>query len=164
MTPWAATRQASMSFPTSQSLLKLMCVDSVMLNNHLVLCHPLLPLPSTFPSRRIFSSESSLHIRWPKYWSFSFRIIPSNERSGLISFGVDCFDLLAVQGTLSSMCLSPIRTQVMDSGLTWIIQDSLLSRISPTSAIADPKELAGERPAAPSPHFPSKVTVTGFRG
>ena len=82
-TPWAATRQASMSFPTSQSLLKLMCVDSVMLNNHLVLCHPLLPLPSTFPSRRIFSSESSLHIRWPKYWSFSFS--PSSEYSALIS-------------------------------------------------------------------------------
>ena len=85
-TPWAATRQASMSFPTSQSLLKLMCVDSVMLNNHLVLCHPLLPLPSTFPSRRIFSSESSLHIRWPKYWSFSFSVSPSSEYSGLMSF------------------------------------------------------------------------------
>ena len=141
-----------------------MSIESVMPSNHLTLCRSLFLLLSIFPSITVFSSESSLHIRWPKYWSFSFRIIPSNERSGLISFGVDCFDLLAVQGTLSSMCLSPIRTQVMDSGLTWIIQDSLLSRISPTSAIADPKELAGERPAAPSPHFPSKVTVTGFRG
>ena len=102
-TPWAATRQASMSFPTSQSLLKLMCVDSVMLNNHLVLCHPLLPLPSTFPSRRIFSSESSLHIRWPKYWSFSFSVSPSSEYSGLMSFRMDWLDLLAVQGTLKSL-------------------------------------------------------------
>ena len=163
-TPWTAARQASLSFTISQSLLKLMSIESVMPSNHLTLCRSLFLLFSIFPSITVFSSESSLHIRWPKYWSFSFRIIPSNERSGLISFGVDCFDLLAVQGTLSSMCLSPIRTQVMDSGLTWIIQDSLLSRISPTSAIADPKELAGERPAAPSPHFPSKVTVTGFRG
>ena len=102
-TPWAATRQASLSFPTSQSLLKLMSIDSVMLNNHLVLCHPLLLLLSTFPRSRIFSSESALCIRWPKYWSFSFSVRPSNEYSGRISFSIDWLDLLAVQGTLKSL-------------------------------------------------------------
>ena len=102
-TPWAATRQASLSFPTSQSLLKLMSIDSVMLNNHLVLCHPLLLLLSTFPRSRIFSSESALCIRWPKYWSFSFSVSPSNEYSGRISFSIDWLDLLAVQGTLKSL-------------------------------------------------------------
>ena len=103
VTPWAATRQASLSFPTSQSLLKLMSIDSVVLKNHLILCHPLLLLPSTFPSSRIFSSESALCIRWPKYWSFSFSVSPSNEYSGRISFSIDWLDLLAVQGTLKSL-------------------------------------------------------------
>ena len=96
-TPWTAARQASLSFTISQSLIKLMSIESVMPFNHLILCCPLLLLPSIFPSIRVFSSELSLRIRWPKYWSFS--ISPSNEYSGLISFGNDWFDLLAVQGT-----------------------------------------------------------------
>ena len=85
-----------------QSLLKLMSIESMMTSNHFILCRPLLLLPSVFPSIRVFSNESALHIRWPKYWSFSFSINPSNEYSGLISFRIDCFDLLAVQGTLKS--------------------------------------------------------------
>ena len=100
VTPWAAAQLASLSFTVSQSLLKLMCIDSVMPSNHLILCLPLL-LPTTiFPSIRVFSSESAVHIKWPKYWSFSFSISPSNE--GLISFRINSFDLLAVQGTLKS--------------------------------------------------------------
>ena len=102
-TPWPAAYQASLSIISSQSLLKLMSIKSVMPSNHLILCHPLLFLPSIFPSIRVFSNESILRIRWPKYWSFSFNISPSNEHSGLISFRVDWFDLLAVQGTLKSL-------------------------------------------------------------
>ena len=102
-TPWTATRQASLSFTISQTLLKLMPIESVMPSSHLVLCHPLLLLPSIFPSIRVFSNESALRIRCPKYWSFSFSISPSNEYSGLISFRVDWFGLLAVQGTLKSL-------------------------------------------------------------
>ena len=102
-TPWTAARQVSLSFTSSQSLLKLMSIESVMPSNHLILCHPLILLPSIFPSIRVFSNESVLHIRWPKYWSFSFSICPSNEYSGLISFRIDWFDLLAVQGTLKSL-------------------------------------------------------------
>ena len=101
--PWTAARQASLSFTFSQSLLKLMSIESVMPYSHLILCHPLLLLPSVFPSIRVFSNESALHIRWPKYWSFSFSISPSNEYSGLISFRMDWFDLLAVQRTLQSL-------------------------------------------------------------
>ena len=89
--------------PNSQSLLKLMSIESVMPSNHLIFCHPLLLLPSTFPSIRVFSNESVLHIRWPKYWSFSVNISPSNEYSGLISFRMDLLNLLAVQGTLKSL-------------------------------------------------------------
>ena len=102
-TPWTAACQASLSITNSQSLLKLMSIESVMPSNHLILCHPLLLLLSIFPSIRVFFSESVLHIRWPKYWSFSFSISPSNEHSGLISFRMDWFDLLAVQGTLKSL-------------------------------------------------------------
>ena len=94
--------QASLSFSISWSLLKLMSIESIMPSNHLIVCCPLL-LPSIFPSSRVFSSESALCIRWPKYWSFSFSISPSNEYSGLISFRIDWFDLLAVQGTLTSL-------------------------------------------------------------
>ena len=101
-TPWTAACQASLSFTNSRSLLKLMAIESVIPSNHLILCHPLLLLPSIFPSIRVFSKESVL-IRWPKYWSFSFSISPSNEYSGLISFRIDWFDLLAVQGTLKSL-------------------------------------------------------------
>ena len=100
-TPWTAARQSSLSSTISQSLLKLMSTESVMPSNHLILCHSFLLLLSVFPSIRVFSNESVLHIKWPKYWSFS--ISPSNEYSGLISFRIDWFDLLAVQRTLKSL-------------------------------------------------------------
>ena len=102
-TPWIAARQASLSITNSQSSLKLMFIESVMPSSHLILCHPLLFLPPIPPSIRVFSSESNLHMRWPQYWSFSFNISPSSEHSGLISFRMDCLDLLAVQGTLKSL-------------------------------------------------------------
>ena len=101
VTPWTAARQASLSITNSQSLLKLMFIKLMMPSNHLILCCPLLLPPSVFPSIRVFSNESVLRIRWPKYWSFS--ISPSNEYSGLISFRIDWFDLLSVQGTLKSL-------------------------------------------------------------
>ena len=103
VTPWTAACQASMSFTLSGSLLKFMSTELVMLSNHLVLCHTLLLLPSIFPSFRVFSNESAFHIRWPKYWSFSFSISPSKEYSGLISFRIDLFYLLTVLGTLKSL-------------------------------------------------------------
>ena len=96
VTPWTAACQASLSITNSRSLLKLMSIKSVMPSNHLILCHPLLLLPSIPPSIRVFSKESVLRMRWPKYWSFSFSISPSNEYSGLVSFRIDRFDLLAV--------------------------------------------------------------------
>ena len=100
-TPWIAARQASLSI--TQSLPKPMSIESVMQSSHLILCHPLLLLPSIFPSIRVFSNESALYIRWPKYWSFSFNIRPSNEHPGLMSFRMDWLDLLAVKGTLKSL-------------------------------------------------------------
>ena len=103
VTPWTAACQASLSITNSWSLPKLMSIELMMPSNHLILCCPLLLLPSIFPSIRVFSNESALHIRWPKYWSFSFNIIPSNEHPGLISFRMDWLDLLAVQGTLKSL-------------------------------------------------------------
>ena len=109
-TPWTAARQASLSITNSQSLLKLMSIESVMTSNHLILCWPLLLLPSIFPRIRVFSNESVLHIRWPKYWSFSFSISPPHEYSGLISFRIDWFDLLAVQGTLESSPTSQFKS------------------------------------------------------
>ena len=102
-TPWKAARQASLSTTNSQSLLKLMSIESVMPSKHLILCRPLLLLPSIFPSIRVFSNESVLHIRWPKDWSFSFSISPSSEYSGLISFRIDWLNLPAVQGTLKTL-------------------------------------------------------------
>ena len=102
-TPWIAARQASLSITSSQSLLKLMLIELLMPSSHLILCHPLLLLPSIPPSIRVFSNESILSMRWPKYWSFSFSISPSNEHPGLISFRMDWLDLLAVQGTLKSL-------------------------------------------------------------
>ena len=102
VTPWTAACQAFLSITNSWNLLKLMSTESVLPSNHLILCHPLLP-PSMFPSIRVFSSESVLPIRWPKYWSFSFSISPSSEYSGLISFRMDWLDLLSVQGTLKSL-------------------------------------------------------------
>ena len=101
--PWTATHQASLSFTVSQSFLKLMSIELVMQSNDLIVCCPLLLLPSVFPIIRVFSNESTLHVRWPKDWSFSFSISPSNKYSGLISFGIIWFDLLAVQGTLKSL-------------------------------------------------------------
>ena len=103
VTPWTVAHQASLCITISWSSLKLMSIELVMSSNHLVLCHPLLLLPSVFPSFRVFSNESVLRIRWPKYWNFSFSISPSNEYSGLISFRMDWLDLLAVHGTLKSL-------------------------------------------------------------
>ena len=103
MTPWTAAHQASLSITNSRSSLKLVSIESVMASNHLILCHPLLFLPSVFPSIKVFSNESVLCIRWPKYWSFSFSISPSHEYSGLISFRIYWLDLLAVQRTLKSL-------------------------------------------------------------
>ena len=102
VTPWTTAHQASLSITNSWSPPKPMSIESMMPSNHLILCHPLLP-PSIFPSIRVFSNESALCIRWPKYWSFSFNISPSNEHSGLISFRMDWLDFLAVQGTLKSL-------------------------------------------------------------
>ena len=106
-TPWTTARQASLSITNSWSLLKLMSTESVMPSNHLILCRPLLLLPSVFHLIRVFSKESALRIRWPKDWSFSFSISPSNEYSGLISFTMDWLDLLAVQGTLQEPSPGP---------------------------------------------------------
>ena len=102
-TPWLTARQASLSITNSWSLLRLMSIESVMPSSHLICCHPLLLLPPIPPSIRVFSNESTLRMKWPKYWSFSFSIIPSNEHPGLISFRMDWLDLLAVQGTLKSL-------------------------------------------------------------
>ena len=103
VTPWTVAGQASLSITNSRSLLKLKSIESVIPSNHLILCRPLFLLPSIFPSIRVFSNESVLRITWPKYWSFSFSISPSNEYSGLFSFRMDWLDLLAVQGTLKSL-------------------------------------------------------------
>ena len=103
VTSWTEAHQASLSSTVSWSLLKFMSINSVMLSNHLILCHPLLLLPSIFPSIRVFSNELALRIKWPKYWSFSFSISPSNEYLGLIFFRLDWFDLLSVQETLKSL-------------------------------------------------------------
>ena len=103
VTPWTAALQASLSITNSRSPPKPMSIELVMPSNHLILCHPFFLLPSIFPSIRVFSNESALQMRWPKYWSFSFSISPSNEHSGLISFRMDWLDLLAVQGTLKSL-------------------------------------------------------------
>jgi len=118
-TPWTAARQASLSITNFQSLLKLMSIESVMPSNHLILCRPLLLLPSIFPSIRVFSNESVLHIRWPKYWSFSFNISPSNEYSGHISLRMDWLDLLAVHGTLKSLLQHLCSKNINSSALSF---------------------------------------------
>ena len=118
-TPWTAAHQASLSFTISLSLLKLMSTESVMPSNHLILCHPLPLLSPIFPSIRVFSIESALRIRWPKYWSFSFTISPSNEYSGLISFSLDWFDLLAVQGSPQESSLAPQRINCLALSLLY---------------------------------------------
>ena len=123
MTPMDTACQASLSITNFWSLLKLMSIKSVMPSNHLILCHPLFLLPSIFPSIRVFSNESVLHIRWPKYWSFSFSISPSNEYSGLISFRIDWFDLLALQGTLKSLLQNhSSKTSVLQNSAFFIVQ------------------------------------------
>ena len=121
-TPWPAACQASLSITNSQSLLKLMSIESVMPSNHLILCHPLLLLHSIFPSIRVFSNESVLPIRWPKYWSFSFSISPSNEYSGLISFRMDWLDLLAVHGTLRSLQHHSSKASILQHSAFFIVQ------------------------------------------
>ena len=113
--PWTAARQASLSFTISQSLLKLMSIELLMPSNHLILCHPLLLLTSIFPSIRVFSNESALCIRWPKYWSFSFSISPSKTYSGFISFKSGWFDLFAVQGTLKSL----LQHHSLEASILW---------------------------------------------
>ena len=125
-TPWTAAHQASLSITNSRSLLKLMSIESVMPSNHLILCHPLLLLPSILPSIRVFSSESALWIRWPKYWSFSFSISPFTEYSGLISFRMDWLDLLAVQGTLKSSPTPQIKS-INSSALNFLYIPTLTS-------------------------------------
>ena len=123
MTPWTAACQASLSVTNSQSSLRLMSFTSVMPSNHLILCHPLLLLPSIFPSIRVFSQELVLHIRWPKYWSFSFSISPSNEYSGQISFQIDWLDLLAAQGTLKSLLqLQSSKASILQCVVFFIVQ------------------------------------------
>ena len=114
--PWTAARQASLSITNSQSWLKLTSIELVMPSSHLILCHPLLLLPSIFPSIRVFSNEFVLHIRWPKYWRFSFSISPFNKYSGLISFRMDWLDLLAIQGTLKS----PLQHHSSKASILWL--------------------------------------------
>ena len=122
-TPWTAACQASLSITSSWSLLKLMSFESVMPSNHLILHRPLLLPPSIFPSIRVFSNKSVLRIRWPKYWSFSFSISPSNEYSGLISFRMDWFDLLAVHGTLRSLLQHhSLKTPILQCSAFFMIQ------------------------------------------
>ena len=126
-TPWTAARHASLSITNSRSLIKLMSIEPVMPSNHLILCCSLLLPPSIFPSIRVFSSESVLHIRWPKDWSFSFSISPSNEYSGLISFRIDWLDLLAAQGTLKSLLPTPQFKSVSSSALSFLYGPTLTS-------------------------------------
>ena len=121
-TPWTAARQASLSLTNSWSLLKLMSIESVMPSNHLILCRPLHLPPSIFPSIKVFSSKLVFHIRWPKYWSFSFNISPSNEHSGLISFRMDWLDLLAVQGTLKSLQHHSSKAPILRRSAFFIVQ------------------------------------------
>ena len=127
MTPWTVAGQASLSITNSWSSLKLMSIESVMPSNHLILCHPLLLLPSIFPSIRVFSNESILHIRSPKYWSFSFNISPSNECSGLISFRMDWLDLLAVQGNSQESSPTPQFKSINSSVLSFLYNPTLTS-------------------------------------
>ena len=126
-TPWIAARQASLSITNSRSLLKLMSIESVMPSNHLILCRPLLLLPSIFPSIKDFSNKSALCISWPKYWSFSFSISPSNEYSELISFRIDWFDFLAVQETLKSFSPLAQFKSINSSALSFLYSPTLTS-------------------------------------
>ena len=123
VTPWTAARQASLSITNSRSLLKLISIELVMLSNHLILCRPLLLLPSIFPNINVFFNDSVLHIRWPKYRSFSFSISPSNEYSGLISFRKDWLDLPSVQGTLKSLLQHhSLKASILQRSAFFIVQ------------------------------------------
>ena len=127
MIPWTVAHQSSLSITNSRSLLKLISIESVMPSNHLILCHPLLLLPSVFPSIRIFSNESALRIRWPKYWSFSFSISLSNQYSGLISFRIDWFDFLAFQGTLKRLLQHHnLKASILQCSAIFMVQLSYL--------------------------------------
>ena len=126
-TPWTSARQAFLSFTISLSLLKFMSIELVMLSSHLILCFPLFLLPSIFPSIRVFSNESALHIRWPRYWSFIFSISPSSEYWGLISFRIDWFALLVVQGTLKSLLQHHSSKNVNSSVLSFLYSPTLTS-------------------------------------
>ena len=126
MTPLIAAYQASLSITNSLSLINLLSIESVMQSNHLIFCHPLLLPPSVFPSLRVFSNESVLHIRWPMYWSFSFNISPSNEHPGLISFRMDWLDLLAVQGTLKSLQQHSSNASILRCSAFFMVQLSHL--------------------------------------
>ena len=129
MTPWTAAHQASLIITNSWSFLKLMSIESVMPSNHLSLCHPLLLPPSTFPSIRVFSNESAVRIRWPKNWSFSVSISPSNEYSGLISFRMNWLDFLAVQGTLKSLQHHSSKASILWRSAFFIVHTWLLTSI-----------------------------------
>ena len=129
VTPWTAACQAPLSFTNSQSLLKFMSTELVMLSNYLILCGPLLLLPSVFPSIRVFSNESALLITWPKYWSFSFSISPSNDYSGLISFRIDWFYLLAAQRTLNSIAASKYHNSKESTLFSFFYSPALMSRL-----------------------------------
>ena len=120
--PWTIARQSSLSFTISRNLLKLMSIESVMPSNHLILCHPLLLLPPIFLSIRVFSNVSALHIRWPKYWSFSFSISPSSEYSGLISFRIHWFDLLVVQGTHKNLQHHNLKASILWCSAFFMVQ------------------------------------------
>ena len=127
MTPWTAAPQASLSITSSRSLLKLMSIESVMPSNHLIFCHLLLLPPSIFPSIRVFSNESALRIRWPKYWSFSLNIRPSNEHPGLVSFRMDCLDLLAHPRDSRESSLAPQFKSINSSALSFLYSPPLTS-------------------------------------
>ena len=124
MTPWTATRQAFLSFTIAQNLLILLSIELMIPSNHLILCHALLLLPSIFPSIRVFSNESALHIRWPNYWSFSFGISPSSEYSGLMFFRIDWSDFFAVQGTLKSLQHHSSKASVLQCSAFFMVQPS----------------------------------------
>ena len=136
-TPWAAACPAPLSFTLSRSLLKFMSIELEMPSNHLILCRPLLLLPSIFPSIRVFSNESAAYIRWPKYWSFRFNISPSNEYSGLISFRIDWLDLLAVQGTPKSLLQHhSLKASILQWHGEWVIRVGEQEMIVYNSALA----------------------------
>ena len=153
--PWSAACQVSLSFTISWSMLKFMSIESVMPSNHLVLCHPLLLLPSIFPSIRVFSNESALGIRWPKYWSFSFCINPSNEYLVLISFRIDWFDLLAVQGTLKTL----LQHHSSKASILWPLAFLMVQLSHPYMTTALDKSLCLS--VSPFPHQLYRVIAEG---